>query len=54
MIRCVQEGVAICLYTAYTDTITVVLQGPSVVNVMINPFATRKPQKFDWLTRSKL
>ncbi len=25
--------------------------GPTLVNIMINPKATRKPQKFDWLTR---
>lgn len=24
---------------------------PTLINVMINPTATRKPQKFDWLTR---
>jgi 2-hydroxyacyl-CoA lyase 1 len=26
-------------------------QGPTVVNVIINPRAQRKPQKFEWLTR---
>jgi hypothetical protein len=24
---------------------------PTLINVMINPQSTRKPQKFDWLTR---
>jgi len=27
------------------------LDGPSIVNIMINPRAQRKPQKFNWLTR---
>ena len=27
---------------------------PTVVNVLIDPEASRKPQEFDWLTRSKL
>jgi len=27
---------------------------PTVVNVLISPFGQRKPQEFDWLTRSKL
>ena len=27
------------------------LPGPSIVNIMINPRAQRKPQKFNWLTR---
>lgn len=28
--------------------------GPSIINVLINPVAQRKPQEHDWLTRSKL
>lgn len=27
---------------------------PSLINVMINPMADRKPQNFAWLTRSKM
>lgn len=27
---------------------------PSIINVMINPSADRKPQAFSWLTESKL
>jgi len=27
---------------------------PSIINVMINPSADRKPQTFNWLTESKL
>ena len=27
---------------------------PSIINIMIDPMATRKPQDHDWLTRSKL
>lgn len=27
---------------------------PSIINVMINPSADRKPQTFSWLTESKL
>lgn len=27
---------------------------PSLLNVLINPFAQRKPQPFEWLTRSKI
>jgi 2-hydroxyacyl-CoA lyase 1 len=29
----------------------IALEGPSIVNVAIDPRAQRKPQKFDWLTR---
>jgi oxalyl-CoA decarboxylase len=25
--------------------------GPTIVNIMIDPKATRRPQKFQWLTR---
>jgi 2-hydroxyacyl-CoA lyase 1 len=28
--------------------------GPTVLNVLISPVAQRKPQDFDWLTRSKI
>lgn len=27
---------------------------PTIINVMINPSADRKPQAFNWLTASKL
>jgi 2-hydroxyacyl-CoA lyase 1 len=27
---------------------------PTIINVMINPSADRKPQDFAWLTESKL
>jgi 2-hydroxyacyl-CoA lyase 1 len=27
---------------------------PSIINVIINPSADRKPQDFNWLTESKL
>jgi len=28
--------------------------GPTIINVLINPTADRKPQAFNWLTESKL
>ena len=28
--------------------------GPTLLNVLISPVAQRKPQDFDWLTRSKI
>ena len=28
--------------------------GPTIINVIINPTADRKPQTFNWLTESKL
>lgn len=31
-----------------------VTDGPSIINVIINPTADRKPQTFNWLTESKL
>lgn len=31
-----------------------VTDGPSIINVIINPTADRKPQTFSWLTESKL
>jgi 2-hydroxyacyl-CoA lyase 1 len=31
-----------------------VMDMPSIINVMINPSADRKPQNFAWLTESKL
>lgn len=31
-----------------------VKDAPSIINIMINPQASRKEQKFSWLTESKL
>ena len=31
-----------------------VTNGPSLINIMINPMAQRKAQAFEWLTRSKV
>ncbi|XP_026285433.1 2-hydroxyacyl-CoA lyase 1 [Frankliniella occidentalis] len=41
----VQDAVKECLK---------IVDGPSVINIAINPAADRKPQPFNWLTESKL
>ncbi|XP_050523763.1 2-hydroxyacyl-CoA lyase 1 [Daktulosphaira vitifoliae] len=43
------EQVSIAIKNAFKDN-----SGPSLVNIMINPSADRKPQQFEWLTESKL
>lgn len=41
------------LQAALKEALTIT-NGPSIINVMINPSAGRKPQTFGWLTESKL
>lgn len=41
------------LKQAVTEALRVT-DAPSIINVIINPGADRKPQSFNWLTESKL
>ncbi|XP_050443134.1 2-hydroxyacyl-CoA lyase 1 [Adelges cooleyi] len=43
------DQVSSAIKNAFKDT-----NGPSFINIMINPSADRKPQNFAWLTESKL
>jgi 2-hydroxyacyl-CoA lyase 1 len=38
---------------AFSEALTV-KDKPSFINIMISPTASRKPQEFEWLTRSKV